>query len=124
MGLDRNYILQRFLGLISDISDKEFQMRVWIKGIGPECIDFDETCSYFFHEGVDVIKNYKDYGITEHQEKLLTSLEKFFDAFIEDHFLEEPIEFINTPEWQQVVDEAKKVLEAFNYIRPDFQDLL
>jgi len=26
-------------------------------GIGPECIDFDETCDYFFVEGVDVIKN-------------------------------------------------------------------
>ena len=123
MALDRDYILKDFLRLISDISDKEFQMRVWIKGIGPECIDFDETCSYFFHEGVDVIKNYKDYGITEHQEKLLTSLEKIFDAFLEDH-LEEPIEFINTQEWQHVVDEAKKVLKAFNYIRPDFQDLL
>ncbi len=123
MALDRNRILQQFLTLISDISDKEFQMRVWIKGIGPECIDFDETCDYFFVEGVDVIKNYKDYGITEHQEKLLTSLQKIFDAFLEDH-LEEPIEFINTPEWQHVIDEAKKVLEAFNYIRPDFQDLL
>ena len=95
MALDRNRILQQFLTLISDISDKEFQMRVWIKAIGPECIDFDETCDYFFVEGVDVIKNYKDYGITEHQEKLLTSLEKIFDAFIDDH-LEEPIEFINT----------------------------
>ena len=123
MELDRDYILKDFLRLISLISDKELQMRVWIKGIGPECIDFDETCERFFLGGVDVIKNYKDYGITEHQEKLLTSLEKIFDAFIEDH-LEEPIEFINTPEWQQVVDKAKKVLEAFNYIRPDFQDLL
>ena len=123
MELDRDYILKEFLRLISHISDKEFQMRVWIKGIGPECIDFDETCDHFFIGGVDVIKNYKDYGITEHQEKLLTSLEKIFDAFLDDH-LEEPIEFINTQEWQRVVDEAKKVLEAFNYIRPDFQDLL
>ena len=64
MELDRDYILKDFLRLISRISDKEFQMRVWIKAIGPECIDFDETCDYFFHEGVDVIKNYKDYGIT------------------------------------------------------------
>ena len=46
MALDRNRILQQFLTLISDISDKEFQMRVWIKAIGPECIDFDpmDTC--------------------------------------------------------------------------------
>jgi len=71
MALDRDYILKDFLRLISRISDKEFQMRVWIKGIGPECIDFDETCDYFFVEGVDVIKNYKDYGITEHQHEIL-----------------------------------------------------
>ena len=122
MALDRNYILQQFLRLISHISDKEFQMRVWIKGIGPECIDFDETCDYFFVEGVDVIKNYKDYGITEHQHEILEEFKILFRKFSNDNDF--PELFINSPEWQQVVDKAKKVLEAFNYIRPDVQDLV
>ena len=122
MALDRNYILQRFLGLISDISDKEFQMRVWIKGIGPECIDFDETCERFFLGGVNVIKDYKDYGITEHQHEILEEFKILFRKFSNDNDF--PELFINSPEWQQVVDKAKKVLEAFNYIRPDVQDLL
>ena len=122
MALDRNRILQQFLTLISDISDKEFQMRVWIKGIGPECINFDETCDHFFIGGVDVIKNYKDYGITEHQHEILEEFKILFRKFSNDNDF--PELFINSPEWQHVVDEAKKVLKAFNYIRPDFQDLV
>ena len=122
MALDRDYILKDFLRLISDISDKEFQMRVWIKGIGPECIDFDETCERFFIGGIDVIKNYKDYGITEHQHEILEEFKILFRKFSNDNDF--PELFINSPEWQHVVDEAKKVLEAFNYIRPDFQDLV
>ena len=122
MALDRDYILKDFLRLISRISDKEFQMRVWIKGIGPECIDFDETCERFFLGGVNVIKDYKDYGITEHQHEILEEFKILFRKFSNDNDF--PELFINSPEWQQVVDKAKKVLEAFNYIRPDFQDLV
>ena len=40
---DKNYILHQHIRLISCISDKEYQIRVWIKGIGPECHDFDEN---------------------------------------------------------------------------------
>lgn len=47
---DRKYILNEHLRNISHISDKEYQKRVWIRGQGPECDDFDETVNYFFGE--------------------------------------------------------------------------
>jgi hypothetical protein len=114
MELDREYILKEFLRIIWHMSDKEFQKRIWIEGLGPECIDFDETCDYFFHQGVDIIENYKNYGVSKDQYKVLSRFRKILDDFSEHH-PEEPFEFIDTPEWQHVVDEAKKVLEAFNF---------
>ena len=37
---DKKGVLNRFLETISIISDKNFQKRIWIKGLGPECSDF------------------------------------------------------------------------------------
>ena len=44
---DKKYILNEFLINISHISNKEYQRRIWIKGEGPECGDFDEAICPF-----------------------------------------------------------------------------
>jgi hypothetical protein len=46
----RRNIINQHLKNIHHISDKEYQKRVWIRGEGPECDDFDETVNYFFGE--------------------------------------------------------------------------
>jgi hypothetical protein len=113
MELDRNYQFKEFLKLIFFISDKDFQKRVWIKGIGPERIDYDETIEFFFADVAQIIHNYEEYGINENQYQLLKEFYHLLDDFSDKNYI--PFEFIDTPEWQHVVDEAKKVLEAFNY---------
>ncbi len=62
---DRKYILNQFLRNIFHISEKEYQKRVWIRGEGPECDDFDETVCHFFDDGSPIIDNYQAYGITD-----------------------------------------------------------
>lgn len=114
---DRKYILNQFLINISGISDVEYQKRVWIQGKGPECDDFDETACHFFDDGDPIIENYKDYGITDKQYHLLVKFRNEFDAFCRGPALRYylPQKFIETPEWEKIMEMAKEVLEAFNY---------
>ena len=90
---DRKYILNEFLKNISHISDEEYQKRIWIRGEGPECDDFDETVCHFFDDGKPILKNYKDYHITENQYNLLIKLYKEFDDFSANNHW--PPEFIS-----------------------------
>jgi len=113
MGINRNQILISFLETIEGISNKEYQKKVWIRGEGPECDDFDETCCNFFGDGDPIIENYKDFGITDSQHRLLVQFRDKFRAFSDENNW--PQEFIDTPEWEKIMEMAKEVLKAFNY---------
>jgi hypothetical protein len=106
-------ILNFVLELVTDISDKEYQKRVWIRGEGPECIDFTETCCHFLHEGDGVLEKNKDFGITDDQYQQLKEFRDSFRAFSDENDF--PEEFIDSPEWAKIMDMAKDVLKAFNY---------
>lgn len=114
---DRKYILNEHLRNIHHISDKEYQKRVWIQGKGPECDDFDETCCHFFDDGDPILENYKDFGITEAQYKVLRKFRDAFRTFSDENNW--PPEFIDTPEWAKIMSLAKEVLKAFNYRKND-----
>lgn len=113
---DKKQILEGFLETIDGISDKAYQQRVWIRGEGPECDDFTETTCHFFEEGDGILEKYKDFGVNLNQYNLLVKFRNQFYKFVKgprSGYL--PQEFIDTPEWAQIMDSAKKVLEAFNY---------
>lgn len=112
---DKKYILNEHLRNISHISDREYQTRVWIRGEGPEVNDFDETVCHFFDDGDPILKDYKEYKITEDQYRLLLQFRERFKAFADENDL--PEEFIDSPEWKRIMDLAKDVLSAFNYHR-------
>jgi hypothetical protein len=110
---EKKHILNKFLKNISHIADKAYQKRVWIYGIGPEIDDFDEACCRFFDDGDSVFENYEDFWITDSQHQILKRFRNKFEDFASDkHF---PHEFIDTPEWAQIMGSAKDVLKAFNY---------
>ena len=113
MKIDRRQILISILQVTQNISDKEYQRRVWIKGEGPECDDFDETVCNFFGDGDPILENYKDFGVTEAQYKFLKRFRDEFRTFADKNNY--PEEFIDTPEWARVTEMAKEVLKAFNY---------
>lgn len=107
---DREQVLTAFVRVIDHLADKEYQKRAWIKG---EEADFDETCCIFFGLGDSIIEDYKDFEITEKQCKMLKKFRDQFRAFSDENDL--PQEFIDTPEWANIIDSAKRVLQAFNY---------
>lgn len=115
MEINRKQILETFLRIISHISDIEYQERVWILGKGPEGDGFDETVCVLFSLGNPMLKEYKKFGISEDQYRLLIKFRDMFESFSDEHDL--PQAFINTPEWESVVMMAKEVLKAFNYTR-------
>ena len=113
MNKNRKQILASCLDVVTGISDKEYQKRVWIRGEGTQVDDFDETCCNFFGDGDPLIEHYKDFEITESQYQLLKTFRDEFRIFSDANDL--PQEFIDTPEWEKIMNLAKEVLGAFNY---------
>ena len=111
----KKQILINILKVIKCISDKEYQKRVWILGEGPEVDDFDETCCNLFddYDCNSIIENYKDFGITAYQNKLLKKFRDKFRTFSSNNYW--PPEFIDTPEWTRITEMAEEILNAFNY---------
>jgi|JI9StandDraft_2_1071091.scaffolds.fasta_scaffold594916_1 hypothetical protein len=113
----RKDILNFVLDNIYWISDKAYQERVWIKGIGPECNSFDDVVCDFFGDGDPLLENYKDYPLTDAQYRILMAFHQEFNAFCRgprfEYYL--PELFIDTPEWTKITERAKEVLKAFNY---------
>src|SRR5689334_20558933 len=110
---DKERILSEFLRNIWGISNKDYQNRIWIRGEGPECDDFTETVCYFFDLGAPLLRKYQEFGITDIQYQMLKKFSDEFRAFSDDNYW--PPKFIDTPEWQRIVDMAKEVLKIFNY---------
>ena len=110
---EKKYIVSEYLRNISHILDKEYQKRVWIRGEGPECQAFDDAVCDFFDIGEPILDDYKDFEITNVQHHLLVQFQDKFRVFSDEN--DSPQEFIDTPEWGEIMEMAKEVLEAFNY---------
>jgi len=110
-----------FLRALAEVADAEYQQRVWIAGKGPECSNYDEFYDYFSFEGDDIIKNYQDFEISEHQHDLLKTLQEKLNKFDEEILKADssigntPEQFLKSSEWQNIISLAKEVLKAFNY---------
>jgi hypothetical protein len=108
----KKYILNEYLRIIHHISDKQYQERAWIKG-EPPGTDCDETVCQFADIGDPILENYQDFGITDSQYQILRKLRDIFGAFWEENGW--PPKFIDTPEWDEIIEIAKEVLKAFHY---------
>ena len=113
MDINRKQILESFLSDVADISDKEYQRRIWINAEGPECDDFTEIVCRHSNAAESIFEKHKAYGISGPQ---LDALKKFHEEFkkfwIENDL---PQLFIDTPEWTKITLLAKEVLQAFDY---------
>ena len=117
MNVDRKQILASVFETIQSFSSKEYQKRVWICGEGPEVEDFDEAVCNFFQDANGVIQDYKKFGLNAQQYEILAQFRDLIDAFCKGTALSYhmPENFIDTPEWEKIMNSAKDVLKAFNY---------
>ncbi len=116
---EREGIVKRFLETIYEISNTEFQERIWIKGLGPECSSFEDVICDFFDNGEDIMNNYKNYGITNKQYKVLLRLSKPLDKYSDEVMTYSaninPEVIIKDKKWKKIQKLAKEVLKVFNY---------
>jgi hypothetical protein len=103
-------MLKNTLQAVGWISDKAYQRRVWIAGGGAN--DFDETSCYFFDNIDPVLKEREKSGLTMSQYHILKKFRDKFRNFSDKHNYE-PL-FIDTSEWNEIVESAKEVLMAFD----------
>ena len=113
MDINRKQILEDFLADIADISDKEYQRRIWIRAEGPECDDFTEIVCRYSNAAELLFEKYKECGISNIQLYILKQFHDEFKKFWIDNDL--PQLFIDTPEWTKITMMAKEVLQAFGY---------
>ena len=114
-----NKILYGFLETIASIADRAYQERVWVRGEGPECDDYTESICHFFDDGDPVIANHRDYGINDHQLRLLTKLRESVQYFNSTIRFDLGPDFLNSSEWIRITLMARDVLRAFHYPLPD-----
>ena len=110
---EKQYALKEYLRNISNLQDKEYQSRIWIRGEGPECQAFDDAVCDFFDIGDPILEDYRDFGITEDQFKVLKKLREEFRIFADENDF--PEEFISSLKWSEIMNLARNVLNAFNY---------
>jgi hypothetical protein len=118
MSMDRKQILEEFLKNIACMANKEYQERVWVRAEGPECQDIDDSIGDFFDEDF-VIKEYKDFKITNDQIESLLQLHKKLRIFTDTYGVHYPYKstqkLISMPEWEEIRCLAKNILEVFKY---------
>ena len=103
-----NFVLER----VANVANKEYQKRVWIRGDGPEEDSFDDAVCDFFMECESILERNKDFSL----DNLQYQLKIFHDEFENFPMRHDwPGDFIDTPEWEKIIDLAKEVLEGFQY---------
>lgn len=115
----RQQILEEFLKNIERLSDEIYQERVWVRTEGPECNDIDDAICDFFDDGDPILEKYKEYGISENQHQLLMILHKKLRKFADTFGIYSPEKstekLIQLPQWQEIREISKNVLNAFNF---------
>jgi len=116
--IDKISFLKQFSEEVFILSSKEYQKRVWVEGIGPECDDYSESINRFFDSCEIILNHFEEFGLKKEQYNLLNLFFNKFDEFIQTNN-DFPQEFINTPEWTKITEMAKEVLKAFHWKTSD-----
>lgn len=106
-------LLSLLLEAIEEISNSEFQDRVWVQGIGPECSSFDEAiCGFFDDAQAGYILEYPDkFGLTTEQANVLREFFIVLSSFSDKTPENTPAaEIVKDPRWQTIKEKAEQAL--------------
>jgi hypothetical protein len=109
-------VVSSLLEKIAYLSDKNYQLKIWINREGPQVNSFDETVNFFYDLSEIVCEKYKTLNLSENQLTLLKNFQKVLDPFIE---MEEEFskEILNSCDSGALTKQAKEVLKAFPLYR-------
>lgn len=122
------------LEVIQDISDIDYQRRLWIEGIPGFLGSWDETlCGFFDDANIDEFlkdltpESNPEFGLSAHQIEQLWKLRNIFDAYdpkVPKYSYVDPKKVLADPEWHKVVECAKDTLKAFEGYKVPTDDML
>ncbi len=109
-------IVQSLLEVIKNISDAEYQHRIWIKALEP-LSDFDETMCHFFDDlnAKEIVEHPQEYGLSLFQYEKLLELYNALRIYSDDTPGILETEVMQDPRWHKIRTLAKETLLVFNY---------
>lgn len=121
-------IMKFILKVIQDISDLDYQRRLWIEGIPGLLGSWEETMNDFDID--DLLKNMTlesnpEFGLSAHQIEELWKLKNIVNQYCEaTPQCINPREVLSDPRWHKVVKYAKQTLKAFEGYKVPTDDMI
>lgn len=114
---NKQFIIDEMLKKIWNISNSEYQLRIWVKGEGPEVDSFEETICQFYDACEEVLEKYEIYHLTRKQYEILLEFVNNLNVFLDSvsEIVHEEIEIIPNPKWHEIQQKALQVLAIFDY---------
>lgn len=106
----REKVLRRLTENLKDMSDIDYQKRVWLRGEGPEVDSYCEFVNTFYPDIENVLENFDDFNLTEQQRIQIARLYNEFDKF--KHTYYDEYEFIDSQEWKEIRELAAETLKV------------
>lgn len=102
--------IKNIYSIIKEISDKEFQERVWIKGLGPEVSSYTETMSRLYDDFKFDFFLESNLGFSVLLRNQLKDLNTKLNNYVDKDSDKEILEDQN---WLEITECAKKIVSMF-----------
>ena len=115
--MDRKTWLERILGAIRDLSDADYQERVWVRGRGPEADSSTEAVCRLLDD-YDLAGFLAEGGrqrwLSDDQLAALRAFEVALDKYLapDDDRIDDAVR-IASPDWQELRERAQRTLAMF-----------
>lgn len=107
----KKQVIKSLVEVVQAFADKDYQQRIWIRGEGPEVDDFDDAICDFCPTADAIIEEHKDFKLSREQLESLKKLNTEVSIFADENNL--PELFIDTPDWDKIVNLAKELIKVF-----------
>jgi hypothetical protein len=115
--MDRNTWLERILGAVRDLSDADYQERVWVRGRGPEADSSTEAVCRLLDDydlAGFLAESGKRRWLSDDQFAALRAIEVALDNYLarDEDQIDDAVR-IASPGWHELRKLARRTLEAF-----------
>ena len=109
---DRNSLCG-LIGAIRDVADPEYQLRVWVRGEGPEVSSFTEIVAQIFDDyRIEEMAGElgRDLGLTERQQEWLQRFSVVLDRRVTrvHNYIQDDERIVEEEEWHEVTSLASE----------------
>jgi hypothetical protein len=113
--IERKKMLSNIYGVLKNLSDKEYQERVWLRGEGPEVSSYEELINTLFDDFYfdELLEDNNPYNISQALFDKLINLRLKLNNYNDkdsDGNIKEVIQILNDSEWIKIQKLSSEVL--------------